>query len=332
MTDPEEQPRQQKVASKELIAEKVTGTVKWFNVKCSYGFINRNDTKEDVFVHQSAIVKNNPRKYVRSVGDGESVEFDVVVGEKGHEAANVTGPGGRSVQGSIYAADRRPWRRRVRSFYLRSEENREADVSEGSERSRGRGRGRGRGRVLSRGAPYRGRMRGRRGRGYAPRSYDDYYRGGRGGFRGRGRGTQSRRAYDYEDEEDEEEESQPTTRGRRGQRRYFGRSFYGRGRGRGRGSYNRANEEGEAKDDEPQENREQENGGSNGRRYIRKKRPRSRRESQKVTNGEKASEYEEKHVEANMSENNSAEASEDVLHKQDGRSQPVENDIGESNC
>ena len=34
---------------KEVIATKVTGTVKWFNVKSGYGFINRNDTKEDVF-------------------------------------------------------------------------------------------------------------------------------------------------------------------------------------------------------------------------------------------------------------------------------------------
>ena len=73
-----------------IIVSCVTGTVKWFKVNRGFSFINGEDTKEDVFVH----------------GDGEKVEFSVVVGAKGKEAAAVTGPGGSCVQGSKYAADR----------------------------------------------------------------------------------------------------------------------------------------------------------------------------------------------------------------------------------
>lgn len=63
----------------------VKGTVKWFNATKGYGFITGEDGKE-VFVHFSAI---NAEGY-KSLDDGAAVSYDVVEGDKGLTASNVT--------------------------------------------------------------------------------------------------------------------------------------------------------------------------------------------------------------------------------------------------
>jgi len=60
------------------------GTVKWFNAEKGYGFIECEDGN-DVFVHFSAI---NMEGY-KTLAEGDAVEFDVIDGNKGPQAANV---------------------------------------------------------------------------------------------------------------------------------------------------------------------------------------------------------------------------------------------------
>jgi cold shock protein len=60
------------------------GTVKWFSNEKGYGFISRPDG-DDVFVHYTAIAGDG----YRSLNEGQEVEFDIVDGPKGQQAANV---------------------------------------------------------------------------------------------------------------------------------------------------------------------------------------------------------------------------------------------------
>ena len=61
------------------------GTVKWFSAEKGYGFITPDEGGKDVFVHYSAIQADG----YRSLNEGQKVEYEVVQGQKGPQAANV---------------------------------------------------------------------------------------------------------------------------------------------------------------------------------------------------------------------------------------------------
>jgi len=78
-------------------SSKKTGECKWFNSKKGFGFITPSDGSEEVFVHQSAIHADG----FRSLAEKEPVEFDIAIDDNGRKKAlNVTGPGGKQVQGA----------------------------------------------------------------------------------------------------------------------------------------------------------------------------------------------------------------------------------------
>ncbi|HMA62758.1 MAG TPA: cold shock domain-containing protein [bacterium] len=65
--------------------ERLQGTVKWFDEKKGYGFIEKEEG-DDVFVHYTAL---NDDSGFRTLEDGQKVEFEVKQGDKGPQAADV---------------------------------------------------------------------------------------------------------------------------------------------------------------------------------------------------------------------------------------------------
>ncbi len=66
------------------MAEKVTGTVKWFNESKGFGFIEQ-ESGPDVFAHYSAIAAEG----FKTLTEGQKVEFEVTQGQKGPQAENI---------------------------------------------------------------------------------------------------------------------------------------------------------------------------------------------------------------------------------------------------
>ena len=63
-----------------------TGTVKWFNDAKGYGFIQQDGSDKDVFVHYTAIQGEG----FKTLAEGQKVEFELIDGPKGPQAANVS--------------------------------------------------------------------------------------------------------------------------------------------------------------------------------------------------------------------------------------------------
>lgn len=75
--------RYSKIEFKEAV--NMTGKVKWFNAEKGFGFIEREDG-DDVFVHFSAIEGEG----FKTLEDAQDVEFEIVDGDRGPQASNVT--------------------------------------------------------------------------------------------------------------------------------------------------------------------------------------------------------------------------------------------------
>jgi cold shock protein len=70
---------------KGVVSMRVKGSVKWFNKTKGFGFIQRADGDKDVFAHYTAISGDG----FRNLEEGQEVEFEVVAGPKGDQAADI---------------------------------------------------------------------------------------------------------------------------------------------------------------------------------------------------------------------------------------------------
>lgn len=79
-----------------VIVRGIRGTVKWFSLYNHYGFINREDTGKDVFVHISGVIQRGKTRF--ALDAEQEVEMDIASGLKGEKAIAVTLPGGLPIE------------------------------------------------------------------------------------------------------------------------------------------------------------------------------------------------------------------------------------------
>ena len=70
------------------MSERISGTVKWFNNAKGFGFITRDGSDDDIFVHFRSIQGEG----YRTLNEGQTVEFKLVEGPKGLQAEDVIKP------------------------------------------------------------------------------------------------------------------------------------------------------------------------------------------------------------------------------------------------
>ncbi len=87
---------------KKLVLKLVKGTVKWFDSRKGFGFI-QSEEGNDIFVHYSAIVANDDN--YKSLNENDEVDFEIVQGQKGPKAEKVVvTKKAENQRGSLYSS------------------------------------------------------------------------------------------------------------------------------------------------------------------------------------------------------------------------------------